>query len=367
MVSYFDFKSAPLELQAQWRGAIDSVIREGVFISGTKVEGFEQRWADYLGVQGCVGVANGLDALTLALKGVGVGHGDRVAVPAHTFIASWLAICNTGATPVGVDVDERGLIDIALLESTGGNFKAVMPVHLHGLAVDMPRLMKWANECQVLVVEDCAQAHGAAVGGKMLGSWGHASAFSFYPTKNLGALGDAGAVVSSDTRVLSRVRMLANYGACQTDKYEHIILGLNSRLDPIQAAILNVNLDHLENWNRRRREIASFYNDALSSLPNLATGLECDLKDSVWHHYVLFSPERDTLRAKLTDLNVATDMHYPRTAASEVSLILENETPTLFPKADYFANNALSLPLNQWMSVDDVDFVVSALSKVAAV
>jgi len=353
-------------VKQQWRSAVDSVVNSGVFIGGPTVDKFERSWAEYVGTEGCVGVGNGLDALTIALRSVGVRPGDQVAVPAHTFIASWLAVINIGAIPVGVDVDERGQLDLDLLETTECELKAVMPVHLHGMTVNMPRLMKWAEAHDVRVVEDCAQAHGAFVDGRHVGSWGHAAAFSFYPTKNLGALGDAGAVVSSDSGVLEFSRRLANYGASESDKYLHVINGVNSRLDPMQAAILSVNIELLDDWNQRRVAIADSYIQALEALPDVGS-LLCDNKeDSVWHHFVVLSQRRDELRRNLHGLGVSTEIHYPHTAAHEISQICHDKVNVQmdFPIADRLSKTTMSLPLNQWLSDEQIAGVVAALARI---
>ena len=197
-VPYFSFDNVPVSLKNQWQVAFSEVVEDGQFIGGKFVEKFEKEWAEYLGTNFCVGVANGYDALVLSLKALGIMPGDYVAVPAHTFMATWLAVSAVGAEPIGIDCDENGLIDLSILESCKINLSAVIPVHMHGQMVDMSRLMNWATENHVRVIEDCAQAHGAEIYGKKAGTWGDIGAFSFYPTKNLGGLGDAGAVTTSD-------------------------------------------------------------------------------------------------------------------------------------------------------------------------
>lgn len=363
VVPYFDFKAAPEGLRAEWKRALSEVVESGVYIRGPHVDSFERAWADRVGASGCVGVANGLDALTLALRALGIGRGDSVAVPAHTFIATWLAVIAVGATPVGVDVDSRGLIDLDQLEQAATGIDAVIPVHLHGGTVDMERLTEWASKKSILVLEDCAQAHGAETAGKPVGSWGDAAAFSFYPTKNLGALGDAGAVTSRDQRVLESVRLQANYGADPGDKYRHIAPGCNSRLDPMQAAVLEVNLRHLDEWTRRRRQIAEIYLEALAQRPDLGRPLYNDATSSVWHHFIVLTTNREALAAHLLASGVHTDVHYPNPASDEVARFTSKSTPVSdFNNAREFSARCLSLPLHQWMSDNDARHVATALT-----
>ena len=362
IVPYFDFRSAPASLQRDWREAMNIVIDSGIFIQGPQVSAFERTWADRVKAIGCVGVANGLDALTLALRALGLGPGDRVAVPAHTFIATWLAVIAIGAVPVAIDVDTYGLIDLDILEQLDLAVSAVIPVHLHGGTVDMERLTSWAKRHAVLVVEDCAQAHGAEVGGRPVGSWGDASAFSFYPTKNLGALGDAGAVTSNNQEVLDRVWTLANYGAERGDKYRHERAGFNSRLDPLQASVLNVNVTHLEAWTVRRREIAQTYLDVLIQRPDIGRPLYHDVSKSVWHHFVVMTPDRSGVASHLLERGIQTEIHYPRIAADEISKFDANsEFPVALENSRAFSRRGLSLPLHPWLSSENVSQVSDAL------
>ena len=246
-IPFFSLTDIPAEIKAGWSNAINETISSGRFIGGNEVQNFESNFADYLDVKNVIGVGNGYDALVIALKALGIGNGDRVAVPAHTFMATWLAVAAVGAEPIGIDCDKNGLLDLNLLEDLSPRPNAVIPVHMHGAMVDMERLVTWANKFNVYIVEDCAQAHGAIQKGKKAGSWGDISAFSFYPTKNLGALGDAGAVVTSNSELAVKSRAYANYGSSVRNKYEYEQLGINSRLDSIQAGILNFNLSYLKN------------------------------------------------------------------------------------------------------------------------
>ena len=365
VVPFFSFKAAPEALRVDWRAAIGEVLAEGVLIGGRFVREFEEAWAARIGVSGCVGVANGLDALVLALRALGIGPGKRVVVPAHTFIATWLAVRAVGAETVGIDVTPDGQLDLDAVERLTFNVDAVIPVHMHGITVDMPRLMKWAYDHGVVVLEDCAQAHGAMVGGRSVGSWGHAGAFSFYPTKNLGALGDAGAVVSNDLALLERVWTLANYGSTRGDKYAHTSEGVNSRLDPVQAAALSVSLKYLDSWNSRRRTIATRLLAVVESVSSIDR-LPVTVSQSVWHHFILFSNNRDELRDELSKNRIATDIHYPILAAEEMAIIGKAvSNRSTFVNARRFSDTGLSLPMNQWLTDKDVDAIAEAVETCA--
>ena len=357
-VPYFDFNAVPHEIRQEWKKSIEEVLSAGQFIGGSFVGGFEKAWAEYLQVNHAVGVGNGLDALVLSLRALNITTGSRVAVPSHTFMATWLAVESVGATPVGVDVDARGLIDLDLLESLNQRLDAVIPVHLHGQMVDMKRLTEWAFSRNIKVVEDCAQAHGAALDGKYAGTWGDIGAYSFYPTKNLGALGDAGSVVTNNPELARKIRSLGNYGTVAGDKYNYESFGINSRLDPVQAGVLKVNLKHLENWNSRRREIASQYLGAL--IPKSAKLLTWNLEQSVWHHFVLLTPHREILKQHLLDEGIQTEIHYPQCAGDAFSA-LKGVASQDFKKGRRISETTISLPIHPWITDDQVDYVVAVL------
>lgn len=360
-VPYFDFSQAPPFVQKTWSQALERVASSNRFIGGAIVTEFERKWSDYCGTSDCVGVANGLDALSIALRALGVGANHRVALPAHTFIATWLAVWNLGAIPVGVDVDEHGLISLDELEALPTPPDAVIAVHLHGRGVDMKRLMGWAKDQGVLILEDCAQAHGLNVQGKRPGAWGHAGAYSFYPTKNLGALGDAGAIVSNSEEVIGLARMISNYGSTDRDKYHHPIAGVNSRLDPFQAAVLSTHLDLLDQWNRRRSDLATFYRAEFSHLGDSLRILGHDARPSVWHHFIIQVSDRDHFRHQLNDAGVHTEIHYPSVAAREVHRWSGLTVDADFPVAGSLARSVVSLPLNQWMTDSQAQFVAEAV------
>jgi dTDP-4-amino-4,6-dideoxygalactose transaminase len=358
-IEYFNFTSAPKVLISEWKSAISKVIESGIFIGGPVVSKFESEWSQYLGIEYTVGVGNGYDALLIALKSLDIGPGDFVAVPNHTFVATWLAVDAVGAVPVGIDCDSRGLMDLSLLEGEKVEFKAVIPVHIHGQMVDMQRLMDWARKHNVKVIEDCAQSHGAEIHSKKSGTWGDIGVFSFYPTKNLGGLGDAGAIVTAHEYLAKRSRSISNYGAIPASKYKYQYLGVNSRMDPIQAAILSINIKYLDAWNAVRRNLAKKYSDGLMDLgikPFSASS------ESIFHHYIVFSENRDLSKTLLLSQGIKTETHYPKSAQNNYSRL---KSPTLVERksnAETFAEKTLSLPLTQWMSEKEIYYVLSQIS-----
>ena len=357
-VDFFSFKDAPDSLREEWKAATREVIDSGQFIGGAFVSKFEEEWANYLGAKHSIGVGNGYDAIVVALKILGIGEGDFVAVPSHTFVATWLAVGAVGATPVGIDCNDSGLLDVDLLESSKFKFSAAIPVHMHGQMVDMPRLVAWAHTNGVKVIEDCAQAHGARIDGKLAGTWGDFGAFSFYPTKNLGALGDAGALVTNDAKLALDARSFVNYGSVPGNKYEYQFNGINSRLDPIQAAVLSVNLKYLDAWNLRRIEIARLYTECCQEL-----GIKTlkAVGNSVFHHFIVESENRDLTRRLLEAAGIMTEIHYPESAQASFhkfnSAIVNNE----ISKALSLSKKTLSLPISPWMNDENVDKVIQAL------
>jgi dTDP-4-amino-4,6-dideoxygalactose transaminase len=359
-VPFFSFKDAPDSLKQEWEAATREVIDSGQFIGGPYVSKFETEWASYLGANHAIGVGNGYDAIVVALKVLGIGGGDLVAVPSHTFVATWLAVGAVGATPLGIDCNMSGLMDVDLLESHKTKFSAVIPVHMHGQMVNMPKLVKWAKANNVKVIEDCAQAHGARIGGKLAGTWGDFGAFSFYPTKNLGALGDAGSLVTNDALLASNARSFVNYGSVPGNKYEYQLNGINSRLDPIQAAVLSVNLKYLDVWNVRRNEIAKIYSEHLQALGIKILEVEAD---SVFHHYVVESENRDRTRRLLDSMGVKTEIHYPECAENSYSKFKSDYFPTDVENASRLSRKTLSLPISPWMTDESALLVLDSLSK----
>jgi dTDP-4-amino-4,6-dideoxygalactose transaminase len=294
--------------------AIHCVLDSGWYILGQEVAAFEQEFADYLGVSQAVGVGNGTDALEIALRACGVGVGDAVITVSHTVVATVAAIELVGAMPVLVDIDpitftlDPNLLEDTIKEHQGSRIKAIIPVHLYGHPADMSAIMEIARRHDLYVVEDCAQSHGAAIKGRKTGTWGHLAAFSFYPTKNLGALGDGGAVVTDDQELAQKLRFLREYGWKQ--RYISDIVGMNTRLDEIQAAVLRVKLRYLDAENAQRRQLAEVYNSRLGDTPLILPEVSKDV-DSVYHQYVVESAQRDALKDFLKNNSVGTLIHYP--------------------------------------------------------
>jgi len=312
MIPQTDPKAAYLEQQAEIDAAIQRQLASGWYILGQEVEGFEAEFAAFLGTAHGIGCANGTDALVLALKGLGIGPGDKVATVSHTAVATVVAIELAGAMPVLIDIDPATYtMDPAALEAAFAahpDIKAVIPVHLYGQPADLPAILALARRHGAKLIEDCAQAHGARLDGRMLGTWGDVACFSLYPTKNLGALGDGGVIATDDAKLATDLKALRQYGWYQ--HYISDLAGMNSRLDELQAAILRVKLTALGRWNARRRAIAAAYDAGLAgsglALPQVRLGAE-----HVYHQYAVRSPDRDGLKARLRGRGVASNIHYP--------------------------------------------------------
>lgn len=346
------------------REAFERVLRSGWYILGQEVEQFEREFAAYCGARGCVGVANGLDALALALRALGVGAGDEVIVPSNTYIATWLAVSQVGATPVPVEpLEATANLDPARIAAAlTPRTRALMPVHLYGQPADLAPILALAREHGLKVVEDAAQAHGARYQGRRLGAHGDAVAWSFYPGKNLGALGDGGAVTTDDPRLADRIRVLRNYGSRR--KYHNEVLGVNSRLDELQAALLRAKLPRLDEDNARRAALAARY------LQRLETGPVRPIQvaphgDSAWHLFVIRHPRRDALAAALAQRGIGTMIHYPVPAHLQPAYAALGFAPGSFPIAEALHREVLSLPMGPTMRLEDVDRVVAAIDAFA--
>lgn len=346
-------------IRAELLEAVARVIDRGSFILGPEVEAFEREFADYCGVEHVVSVSNGLDALSLTLRAAGVGPGDEVIVPSQTFIASWMAVSQVGAKPVPVDVDPATcLLDAAKIEAAlTPATRAIMPVHLYGHPADMAAVMQLAEARNLFVLEDAAQAHGAEHLGRRTGGLGHAAGFSFYPTKNLGALGDAGAVTTNDAKLAARLRSLRNYGSAR--KYHHDEIGYNARMDEMQAAILRVRLRTLDADNDARRRAARLYDELLEGVPELQRPCERNWARHVYHLYVVQTPRRDALAAHLAERGVATLVHYPFTPGQ--SQAYAADAVQGWPAGDAMAANALSLPIWPGVTSEQVQTVAAAV------
>ena len=350
------------ELQA----AFESVLDGGRYILAEQVEAFEQEWADYCGVAHVVGCSSGTDALALALRAVGVGPGDEVLVPAMTAIATWMAVAQIGAHPVGVDIEpSRNGMDPELARGAlGSRVRAIVAVHLFGQPADVDALARVAREAGVPLVEDAAQAHGARVRGRVAGSLGTIAAFSFYPTKNLGAIGDAGAVTTDDGELAERVMMLRQYG--WRTRAEAEIQGVNARLDELQAAFLRVMLRRLEATTAQREATARAYLDSLTGVPELELPARIEETEPVWHQFVVRHPDRDLLARELETAGIGTGVHYAPPPPFSRAFGGSPGPAGGFPVAQRHAATALSLPMHAGVGEDERARVAAALRAAVA-
>lgn len=361
-IPFVSFKPLENELDFELREAFERVYNRSWYIQGKEDDNFEKLFAQYCHSQYCVGVGNGLDALFLALKAVGIKAGDDVIVPSNTYIATALAVTYTGATPIFVEPDIRTFnIDPLRIESAiTENTKAIMPVHLYGQPCDMNAIMKIAKKYDLYVIEDCAQAHGAKYNGKVIGSFGDISGFSFYPGKNLGALGDAGAIVTDDLVLAQRVRALGNYGSDY--KYHHIYQGNNSRLDELQAAFLSAKLLHLEKINEERSKIAKRYLTEIKN-PQIILPYVPDYSNPVWHIFAVRCKRREELEKYLNEFGIGTNKHYPIPIhLQECYKNLEYKEGD-FPIAEEISKTELSIPLYYGMTDDEIGYVVDKVNE----
>lgn len=360
-VPFVSFLPMEQELKSELQQAFNGVLNRSWYIGGEENKQFERDFSRYCGIKYCVGVGNGLDALALSLKALGIGKGDEVIVPSNTFIATAFAVTNVGGTPVFVEPDIRTfnikpeLIEEKITEKT----KAIMPVHLYGQPCDMEPIVKIAKKYGLYIVEDCAQAHGAVYKGDKIGTFGDLAGFSFYPGKNLGALGDAGAVITDHKELEEKVRACGNYGSDY--KYHHIYKGCNSRLDEIQAAFLAVKLQHLDRMNEERRRIAKRYSDGIRNADII---LPYVIKDAepVWHIYGIRCRRRNELEAYLSKNGIGTNKHYP------IPMHLQNCYHDLgykrgeFPVAEEISDTELSLPMYYGMTEEQIDYVIDKVN-----
>ena len=348
------------ELQREIATAIDAVLTRGDYILGRDVFAFEEEFAAYLGAKHCIGVGNGLDALTLALKGLGVGHGDEVITQANTYVATALAVHHAGATPVLVDhePDTYGIDPQGILAAITPRTKAIIPVHMYGQAADMDAVAEIATKYGLKVLEDAAQAHGTIYKGRRCGTLGDAAAFSFYPGKNLGAIGDGGAIVTNDDDVAAWLRSARNYGS--TVKYRHTVKGMNTRLDTLQAAVLRVKLPFLDRWNETRRELAERYRSALADtglvLPAQRRGGEHN-----YHLFVVRCATRDALLQHLHAQGIGAAIHYPVPVHQQVCFGRGCIVPDPVPYTERFADQLLSLPICPYLAHEQVDEIADAV------
>ena len=363
-IPFLDVGAGYRELQVEIETAVLTSLRSGWYIGGQEVEAFEREFAAYTETRHCVGVANGLDALHLALRAMDIGPGDEVIVPSNTYIATWLAVSQCGATPVPVEPLEStynidpSRIGAAITERT----KVIIPVHLYGQSANLDSVLAIARMHGLRVLEDAAQAHGARYKGRRIGGHGDVVAWSFYPTKNLGALGDAGAITTNNPEIADRIRVLRNYGS--REKYVNEVQGYNSRLDPAQAAALRVKLKVLDAWNARRAAVAARYTTALAGT-GLAPPAVPEWADPVWHIYVVQHAQRDVLQKALADAGIGTLIHYPIPPHLQRAYAHAGYVKGQFPIAERMANQLLSLPIGPQLDDAGGGAVIAAL-KVAA-
>lgn len=365
-VSFLDLGWTYRELKDELDDAYQRVMSSGWYLLGQELDAFESEYASYCNSNYCVGLSNGLDALHLSLLAAGVGPGDEVIVPSHTYIATWLAVTHSGATPVPVEPNaismniEPSSIEPLITERT----RAIIPVHLYGQPADMDPIMALAGKHDLLVLEDAAQAQGALYRGRRVGSLGHIAAHSFYPGKNLGAFADAGAITTNDSYLAEKVRVLRNYGS--RVKYHHNVVGYNCRMDELQAAFLRVKLRYLEDWNQRRRTLADVYLQKLQTVeaevPTFRLPVVPNWAHVVWHLFVIRHPGRSALQTALMEAGVSTLIHYP-IAVHQSEAFREYATREL-PLASQFANEVLSLPIGPHLSVDNVRVVCETVKKI---
>lgn len=359
-VSFSTFAHMHSELRDEMLKKFAEVYDAGWFIQGNEVKLFEEEFANFCDAKYCVGVGNGLDAIYLALRALNITAGDEVIIPSNTFIATALAVSYAGATPVLVDPDPTTYnmclngLEAALTERT----KAIIPVHLYGQAADMSDVVAFAKEHGLKIIEDCAQAHGAKYKNQNVGTFGDVGCFSFYPGKNLGALGDAGAVVTNDKDLADKIRAIANYGSFE--KYNHAYKGTNSRLDEVQAAFLRIKLKHLDEYNVFRNEIAQRYLNEIKNPKIKLPQVGAD-RTHVWHIFAVLCETRDDLKAYLAHNGIATVCHYPLSIASQKAY--ENEFLPKLPIAEKIAREELSLPMYYGMPNDAVDYVIDTMNK----
>ena len=363
-VPFLDLKASYLELKEELDEAYDRVMNSGQFILGEECRAFEKEFAKYCGAKHCIGVGNGLDALHLILKGYDIGPGDEVIVPANTYIATWLAISYTGAIPIPIEPIENTyninpeLIERAITKKT----KAILPVHLYGQPAEMNYIVEIADKHDLRVIEDAAQAHGGKYRNKRVGSLGDAAGFSFYPSKNLGAFGDAGAITTSDDELADKVRLLRNYGSRM--KYQNETRGFNSRLDEIQATFLRVKLSKLDQWNQRRKKIAIRYLHELRNANRLTLPDITEGANHVWHIFAVRHSKRDEVMKYLQKEGIGILIHYPIPPHLSDAFRDMGLKTSDYPITEKIANTVLSLPMGSHLSLKQQDFVISKMMRI---
>lgn len=360
-VNFSQLDRGYLKYQNEYEETIKSVLESGWYVLGENVEQFEQEFSTFVGTDYCVGLNSGLDALILAFRALDIGPGDEVIVPANTYIASVIGITENNATPIFVEPDEFYNLDASKIEEKiTSNTKAILVVHLYGQAANMQKIQDIANKHELYLVEDCAQSHGANFADKTTGAWGDIGCFSFYPTKNLGAFGDGGAITTNNVEIYEKIKMFRNYGS--KEKYQHEILGINTRLDEIQAALLRVKLKHYNELMQYREDIAVKY---LSGIKNEKVELPRirNYSDHIWHLFVIKTKERDLLQTYLENKGINTQIHYPIPPHLSKAYKSLGYSEGDFPITESYSNEILSLPLFEGMTEKEIDYVINAINE----
>jgi len=380
-VPFLDLKTQVRQIESELAPVLAEIMASCQFIGGPQVDAFESEFAAFCDTPHCIGVGSGTDALRFALLAAGVGPGDDVITVPHTFIATTEAISQVGAMPVFVDIDSRtcNMSPDKLRECLESKYtfhdstsqpvnqltnrpvRAIVPVHIYGQPVDMDPILEIAKRFNLVVIEDSCQAHGALYNGRKAGSMGLAGCFSFYPGKNLGAFGEAGAVVTADSSLAAKIRMLRDHG--QSQKYKHEMEGYNGRLDAIQAAVLRLKLKRLEKWNQARRENAAYYTRLLSDVPGVEIVQEAGFAESVYHLYVVMVDDRDALQKFLSDKGIATGLHYPLPLHLQKAYADRGFKPGDFPNTERNTSRMLSLPMFAELTHDRIDYVVECIKE----
>lgn len=361
VIRHLDLKRQLESIRPEINNAIRDILESTAFVGGEPLKNFEAAYARYCGTNSAIGVGNGTDALLLIFWALGLSPGDEVITTSMSFIATVEPLIALGLKPVLVDIEpdtynlDPDKVKAAITENT----KAILAVHLYGQPADMDRLDALAKAHDLYLIEDSAQAHGATFGGKRTGSLGHASAFSFYPGKNLGAYGDGGAVTTNDDQLAQKVRMLGDHG--RLSKYEHLVIGMNSRLDSMQAAVLSVKLDYLDQWNAGRERIAERYNRELAGIDDLTLPKTGANRTHVYHQYIVQVPDREALQQFLKDKGVQTGIHYPIPIHRQPAMAEDGYQPGDFPVAEHLADHCLSLPIYAELAEAEVDTVIAAV------
>lgn len=362
-IPYLDLKKQYLSLQSEINAKVLGLIRETSFIGGQEVKNFETGFAELYGVNHCVSLGNGTDALYIAMKMLGIGSGDEVITTALSWISTSESISQTGAKPVFVDIDDYYTIDVAQIETKikPGITKAILPVHLYGQMADMDAINALAQKYDLHVIEDCAQSHFSEYHGQRAGVIGDVGTFSFYPGKNLGAYGDAGALITNNEELASKCKMFANHGALQ--KHQHVMEGMNSRMDTIQAGVLNVKLPHIINWTKERVRIAQLYLELLKDVEGIGLPLVRENTKHSFHVFAIKTKQRDALKVFLAEKGIDTQIHYPTAMPFMEAYAYQNARPEDYPNALALQNEELSLPIYPEMSDEEVAYVCCSIKE----